>query len=101
MKCHKAAMQELRQRFRYREMTKEIKTRQKAIFWKKSTCTIIKQGGNKILVNNEIRAIARQKYLKKQINIIIRQGGLKSRVQKEIRQIRRIIELKEQQTLKA
>jgi len=100
-KFHKATIQELKQRYRHRELTKEIKTRQKQIFWKKNTCTIIKQGGFKIRVNNEIRAIARQRNLKKQINIIIRQGGFKSRVQKEIRQIRAIMELKKQKTLKA
>jgi len=94
-------VKELEQRYRYKEIVKEIKVRQKQIFWKGQTCIIIKQGGNKIRVNQEIRSIARQKFLKKQINTLIKQGGLKSRVQKEIRHLRRIAALKRQKELKA
>jgi len=101
IKLYNATIDELKQRFRKRELTKEIKTRQKQIFWKKSTCTIIKQGGYKILVNKDIRVIGKQKYLKKQINTLIRQGGLKSQVQKEIRKLRKIAELRKQKSLKA
>jgi len=100
LKCHKATIQELEQRWRQRELVKEIKTRQKQIMWKKRSCTIIKQGGNKSRVNTEIQAIAKQKHNKKHINLFIRQGGLKSNVQREIRQIRSIMELKKQKTLK-
>jgi len=94
-------VQELEQRCRHREVVKEIKTRQKQIFWKMQTCIIIRQGGHKIRVNKEIRSIARQKYLKKQINTIIKTGGLKSRVQREIRQLRKIAALRRQRDLKS
>jgi len=94
-------IQELEQRYRHREIVKEIKTRQKQIFWKSQTCIVIRQGGNKIRVNKEIRSIARQKRLKTHINTLIKQGGLKSRVQKEIRQLRKIALLKRQKVLKA
>jgi len=94
-------VQELKQRYRHKEIVKEIKTRQKQIFWKSQTCIIIRQGGNKIRVNKEIRSIARQKHLKNQINTLIKQGGLKSRLQKEIRQLRKIALLKRQKDLKA
>merc|ERR1719221_1150676 len=82
LKQYRATIDELKQRFRKRELTKEIKTRQKQIFWKKKTCTIIKQAGYKVLVNKDIRVIGKQKYLKKRVNTLIRQGGLKSQVQK-------------------
>jgi len=98
---YRHVVQELEQRYRHKEIVKEIKTRQKQIFWKGQTCIIIRQGGNKIRVNKEIRSIARQKYLKKQINTLIKQGGLKSRLQKEIRQIRKIALVKRQRGLKA
>merc|ERR1719397_1049854 len=98
---YRHVVQELEQRYRHKEIVKEIKTRQKQIFWKGQTCIIIRQGGNKIRVNKEIRSIARQKYLKKQINTLIKQGGLKSRLQKEIRQMRKIALVKRQRGLKA
>merc|ERR1719193_1205929 len=101
LKQYKATIDELKQRFRKRELTKEIKTRQKQIFWKKSTCTIIKQGGYKVRVNKDIRAIGKQKDLKKKVNTVIRQAGLKTQVHKEIRQLRVMTELRKQKSLKA
>merc|ERR1719184_507969 len=98
---YRHVIQELEQRYRHKEIVKEIKTRQKQIFWKGQTCIIIRQGGNKIRVNKEIRSLARQKYLKKQINTLIKQGGLKARLQKEIRQMRKIALFKRQRCLKA
>merc|ERR1712060_832649 len=82
-------------------MGKEIKTRQKQIFWKKQTCIIIKQGGFKVCVNNEIKSMAKQKYMREEINAIIKQEGLKSDVLKSIRQLRLIADLKKQRDLKA
>merc|ERR1711920_600225 len=94
-------IKELEQRWRHRDIVKEIKIRQKQIFWKGQCCIIIRQGGNKIRVNKEIRSIARQKYLKKQINTVIKQGGLKSRVQLEIRHLRKVAAFRKQKLLKA
>jgi len=94
-------IKELEQRWRHRDIVKEIKIRQKQIFWKGQCCIIIRQGGNKIRVNKEIRSIARQKYLKKQINTVIKQGGLKSRVQLEIRHLRKVAAFRKQKALKA
>jgi len=94
-------IKELEQRWRHRDIVKEIKIRQKQIFWKGQCCIIIRQGGNKIRVNKEIRSIARQKYLKKQINTVIKQGGLKCGVQKEIRHLRKVAAFRKQKWLKA
>merc|ERR1719184_43778 len=94
-------IKELEQRWRHRDIVKELKMRQKQIFWKGQCCIIIRQGGNKIRVNKEIRSIARQKSLKKQINTIIKQGGLKCGVQKEIRHLRKVAAFRKQKQLKA
>merc|ERR1719320_1987275 len=99
--CHKMVITELNTRISHLEVMKEIKTRQKQIFWKKQTCIIIKQGGYKVRVNKEIRSLAKQKHMKKEINAIIKQGGLKSDVLKSIRQLRLIADLKKQKDLKA
>jgi len=98
---HKMVVTELNTRIAHLEVIKEIKTRQKNIFWKKQTCIIIKQGGYKVRVNKEIRSMAKQKHMKKEINAIIKQGGLKSDVLKSIRQLRLIADLKKQKDLKA
>jgi len=98
---HRMVITELKTRINHLEVMKEIKTRQKQIFWKKQTCIIIKQGGFKVRVNKQIRSMAKQKYMKKEINTIIKQGGLKSDVLKSIRQLRLIADLKKQRDLKA
>jgi len=98
---HEMVITELKTRINHLEVVKEIKTRQKQIFWKKQTCIIIKQGGFKVRVNKQIRSMAKQKYMKKEINTIIKQGGLKSDVLKSIRQLRLIADLKKQRDLKA
>jgi len=98
---HKMVVTEFKQRCRHAEVMKEIRTRQRQIFWKQQTCIIIKQGGNKVRVNQEIRSIARQRCIKKQINTLIKQRGLRSRLMMEIRQLRMISHLKKQKELKA
>jgi len=98
---HKMVVTEFKQRWRHAEVMKDIRTRQRQIFWKQQTCIIIKQGGHKVRVNKEIRSIAKQRCIKKQINTLIKQGGIRSRLMKEIRQLRTISELKKQKELKA
>merc|ERR1719419_1986173 len=92
---------ELNHRIAHMEVVKEIKTRQKQIFWKQQTCMIIKQGGLKVKVNKEIRRITRLRNTKKKINSIIKQGGLKSRVLTEIHHLRMIADMKKQRDHKA
>jgi len=96
---YKGLTQELEQRYRQKEIVKEIKMRQKQIFWKHQSCIIIKQGGHKVRVNEEIRRIAHKKEVER-MKALTQKGSSNSPFKEELER-RMIGTLKTREDLKA
>merc|ERR1719419_1156625 len=78
-----AKKQEQEQMHRQKEVAKEIKMRQKQVFWKQQCCIIIKQGGHKYRMTEQIKKLAHKKWVQ-EVKALTQKGCGSSDLKKEL-----------------
>merc|ERR1719419_1917739 len=78
-----AKKQEQEQMHRQKEVAKEIKMGQKQVFWKQQCCIIIKQGGHKYRLAEQIKKLAHKKWVQ-QVKALTQKGCASSALKEEL-----------------